>query len=236
MIKVIPFESLGHAKHGWLNARHHFSFARYYDPERMGYPPLVVWNDDEIKPKTGFGKHPHDNMEIITYVRQGAITHQDSMGNVGRTEAGDVQAMSAGTGVFHSEHNEEEEETVLFQIWIQSADKNVEPRWEARAFPKQSNDVLVPLVSGRDMHKDLDTLMIYQDAAIFAGTISAGKSYVHPLEPGRHMYLVPSKGEVSVNGEKVNARDGVYIQEETELRITATADAEIVLADLPVMS
>ena len=236
MIEVIPFETLGHAKHGWLNARHHFSFARYYDPNRMGYPPLLVWNDDEIQAHTGFGKHPHDNMEIITYVRQGAITHRDSMGNEGRTEAGDVQVMSAGTGVFHSEHNEEDEETVLFQIWIQTAKRDVEPRWEARAFPKESNNTLIPLVSGRKVHEDMDTLMIYQDAAIYAGVLGEGSTYTHTIETGRHLYLVPSTGRIEINGQQVNARDGVHIENMDEITITALESAEIVLADLPRMA
>jgi len=171
MITVIPFQSLGLARHGWLTARHHFSFARYYDPQRVGYPPLLVWNDDKIQAGTGFGMHPHDNMEIITYIRQGAITHRDNMGNEGRTVAGDVQVMSAGTGIMHSEHNEESEDTLLFQIWIQSSTRQVKPRWETRVFPKQSQNQLIPLASGRDIHRADDVLFIYQDAAIFAGMI-----------------------------------------------------------------
>ncbi|MBL7024136.1 MAG: pirin family protein [Candidatus Marinimicrobia bacterium] len=236
MIDVIPFQSLGIAKHGWLTARHHFSFARYYDPARQGYPPLLVWNDDEIQAGTGFDMHPHDNMEIITYVRQGAITHRDNMGNEGRTEAGDVQVMSAGTGVYHSEHNEESEDTILFQIWIHTAQRDVSPRWEARSFPKKTSNTLIPLVSGREIHKPQDPLHIYQDAAIFAGVISRGHSFTQIIDPGRHAYLVVSEGSIDINGHELKQRDGVYIKDEDEIVITAKSDAEIVLADLPILS
>ncbi len=236
MIDVIPFQSLGIAKHGWLTARHHFSFARYYDPARQGYPPLLVWNDDEIQAGTGFDMHPHDNMEIITYVRQGAITHRDNMGNEGRTEAGDVQVMSAGTGVYHSEHNEESEDTILFQIWIHTAQRDVSPHWEARSFPKKTSNTLIPLVSGREIHKPQDPLHIYQDAAIFAGVINRDHSFTQMIEPGRHAYLVVSEGSIDINGHEVKQRDGVYIKDEDEIVITAKSDAEIVLADLPILS
>jgi len=236
MIDIIPFQSLGLARHGWLTARHHFSFARYYDPQRVGYPPLLVWNDDEIQAGTGFGMHPHDNMEIITYVREGAITHRDNMGNEGRTEAGDVQVMSAGTGVYHSEHNEESVQTVLFQIWIHTAQRDVQPRWEAKSFPKKTDNMLIPLVSGREIHAEFDVLKIYQDAAIFAGVIQAGHSYSHKIEPGRHVYMVPSEGELDLHGHQLTARDGAYIHNEDQVLITAHTDTEIVLADLPIMN
>nr|MBC8193797.1 pirin family protein [FCB group bacterium] len=185
---------------------------------------------------TGFDMHPHDNMEIITYVRQGAITHRDNMGNEGRTEAGDVQVMSAGTGVYHSEHNEESEDTILFQIWIHTAQRDVSPRWEARSFPKKTSNTLIPLVSGREIHKPQDPLHIYQDAAIFAGVISRGHSFTQIIDPGRHAYLVVSEGSIDINGHELKQRDGVYIKDEDEIVITAKSDAEIVLADLPILS
>lgn len=233
MIKVIPFQSLGSANHGWLEAHHHFSFARYYDAQRRGFPPLLVWNDDLIKAGTGFDMHPHNNMEIITYIRQGSITHRDNMGNEGRTVAGDVQVMSAGTGIYHSEHNEGSEDTILFQIWIQTATPNVKPRWETKAFPKESNNQLIPLVSGREIHQDTDVLKIYQDAAIFAGVIGKGKTFAMSIEPNRHLYMVPATGSISMNGKTANARDGVYLNDTRDIEITALEDAEIVLADLP---
>jgi quercetin 2,3-dioxygenase len=236
LINVIPFQSLGRANHGWLDARHHFSFARYYNPERVGYMPLLVWNDDLIKPGTGFGMHPHDNMEIITYIREGAITHRDNMGNEGRTVAGDVQVMSAGSGVFHSEHNEGSVDTVLFQIWIHTAVRDVKPRWETKTFPQNTQNKLVPFVSGRKIHQDDDVLSIYQDAAIFAGVIKQNKIFTQILEPGRHVYMVPSKGTIEINGQIAHPRDGIYIKDVNEIIITAISDAEIVLADLPLFT
>jgi len=140
MIDIRKFDSLGHADHGWLDARHHFSFANYHDPNRMGWGRIRVWNDDRIAAKSGFPPHPHRDMEIITYVRTGAITHQDSMGNKGRTAAGDVQVMSAGTGVTHAEYNLEDEETTLFQIWIETDKQGAQPSWGAMPFPKESRE------------------------------------------------------------------------------------------------
>src|SRR5262245_38355132 len=131
---VTPFEQLGRFQNDWLNARHHFSFGSYHDPDRMGWGALRVWNDDTIRPGTGFDPHPHQDMEIITYVRKGAITHRDNLGNEGRTEAGDVQVMSAGTGIVHAEFNLEKVETQLFQIWILPNRRGVAPRWETRRF------------------------------------------------------------------------------------------------------
>ena len=149
MIDIRPFGSLGHADHGWLNARHHFSFANYYEPGRMGWGAIRVWNDDEIAARSGFPPHPHRDMEIITYVRQGAITHQDSMGNQGRTGAGDVQVMSAGTGVRHAEYNLEDEATTLFQIWVQTDRPGAEPGWGAMKFPREARaGRFVTLASG----------------------------------------------------------------------------------------
>ena len=149
MIDVRPFEQLGGAHHGWLNARHHFSFAEYYDAERMNWGRLRVWNDDEIAPHSGFPPHPHRDMEIITYVREGAISHQDNLGNKGRTEAGDVQVMSAGTGIAHSEYNLEDETTKIFQIWIQPNQAGLPPSWGAKPFPKgDRSGAFVTLASG----------------------------------------------------------------------------------------
>ena len=167
MIRVYPYENLGHADHGWLNARHHFSFASYRDPKRVGFGQLLVINDDVIAAGRGFAPHPHNDMEIITYVREGAITHEDSMGNVGRTGAGDVQVMSAGTGVIHSEKNLEPGQTRLYQIWIEPREQGVKPRWEAAQFPKQPVTGTLPvLVSGQAQHAGTEALMIHQDAAI----------------------------------------------------------------------
>jgi len=232
MIKIYPYENLGHANHGWLDARHHFSFARYWNPDRTGFGELLVINDDKVAAGTGFGTHPHDNMEIITYVRQGAITHKDSMGNVGRTGAGDVQVMSAGTGVAHSEHNLESEDTKLYQIWIKPNVQNVPPRWEAREFPKAeiSEGSLPVLVSGRDEDQDKNPLFIHQDAAIYAGRIKAGTKIEQPIKYGA--YILASLGSFTLNGQKMKQGDGAEITDEKTIRITAETDAEILLIDV----
>src|SRR4051812_14954137 len=150
MIELRPFSNLGSADHGWLKARHHFSFGSHYDPGNMGHGSLRVWNDDEIAPNTGFPAHPHANMEIITYVREGAITHQDSLGNKGRTEAGDVQVMSAGSGIRHSEYNLEPTKTKIFQIWIEPSIQGGAPTWGAKPFPKSDPRARRPCPASRN--------------------------------------------------------------------------------------
>src|SRR3546814_1089080 len=195
-----------------------------HDPRRMGVGSLRVWNDDTIRPGSGFDLHGHRDMEIITYVRRGAITHQDHLGNVGRTEAGDVQVMSAGSGIMHAEFNREDETAQIFQIWIEPAVHGVAPRWETRSFPKAGREGrLVPLASGRK--DDGDALPIYQDAAILGATLAAGQSVSHPLAPGRKAYLVPASGHVTVNGKPAGARDGVMLQDVQEVTIAAEEDA-----------
>ena len=231
MIQVQSFARLGGANHGWLNAKHHFSFASYHDESRMGVGGLRVWNDDEIAPGTGFDPHPHRDMEIVTYVREGAITHQDSLGNKGRTEAGDVQVMHAGTGIVHSEFNLERVPTRIFQIWIIPNKRGVEPGWGARTFPKDRANALVPLADGRP-GVDGSALPLYADAAVLAGTVRKGETVRQTLRPGRAAYLVPATGAVTVNGMAVNTRDGATIVGETELEITATEDAEVVMVDV----
>ncbi|MAM88007.1 MAG: hypothetical protein CME36_11950 [unclassified Hahellaceae] len=232
MIQLIGYDTLGHANHGWLKARHHFSFANYYDPERMGFGALRVVNDDVIAAGTGFGTHPHNNMEIITYVRKGGITHRDSLGNEGRTGAGDVQVMSAGTGVAHSEYNREDESTNLYQIWIEPAKRNVAPRWEARVFPEQVVEQrLVPLASGRDADLEQGALLIHQDATISGGRIAEGSSIEHDL---KYLgYLLVSSGRVSVNGQAASKGDALAISEVSHLTIKAESDSEVLLIDVP---
>lgn len=230
MIELRPFDSLGGADHGWLKAKHHFSFANYYDPKRMGWGPLRVWNDDEIQSRTGFPPHPHADMEIITYVREGAITHEDSLGNRGRTEAGDVQVMSAGTGIRHSEFNLEPETTTLFQIWIEPTRRGEAPSWGAKPFPKgERSGQFVVLASGFD--EDADALPIRTDARVVGATLKAGESVDYPLGAARRGYLVPAVGEIEVNGQRLNARDGAAISEVETLTVKALSDAEIVLVD-----
>jgi redox-sensitive bicupin YhaK (pirin superfamily) len=189
-----------------------------------------VWNDDEIAPNTGFPAHPHANMEIITYVREGAITHQDSLGNEGRTEAGDVQVMSAGSGIRHSEYNLEPSKTRIFQIWIEPVARGGQPTWGSKPFPKADRSgKLVTIASG--IEGDTDALPIRADARVLATTLKAGESAEYAPQKSRHLYLVPAAGAVEINGVRVNARDGVAIRDEERLKITALEDSEFVLVD-----
>jgi redox-sensitive bicupin YhaK (pirin superfamily) len=230
MIDIRPFASLGHADHGWLNARHHFSFADYHDPRRMGWGAIRVWNDDEIAARSGFPPHPHADMEIITYVREGAITHQDSMGNQGRTGAGDVQVMSAGTGVRHAEYNLEDEKTTLFQIWVLTDRPGAQPSWGAKQFPKgDRTGSFVTLASG--FAEDADALHINAAARVSGATLKAGESAELTLDPSRHVYLVAVGGAIEVNGRRAEPRDGVAITGEEKVTIKALDEAEIVLVD-----
>ena len=230
MIERRTFDALGGADHGWLKAKHHFSFAGYHDPERMGWGPIRVWNDDQIAANTGFPPHPHADMEIITYVRQGAITHQDSLGNKGRTEAGDVQVMSAGSGIRHTEYNLEPEATTLFQIWIEPNRRGGAPSWGAKPFPKDDRSGrFVTLASG--FADDVDALPIRTDARVLGATLKAGETIAYPIGASRHGYLVPAVGSVEINGERIGHRDGAAITGETTITITALEDAEVVLVD-----
>jgi len=230
MIDIRPFASLGNANHGWLNANHHFSFADYHDPTRMSWGAIRVWNDDEIAARSGFPQHPHRDMEIITYVRSGAITHEDSLGNKGRTEAGDVQVMSAGTGVRHSEVNLEDETTTLFQIWVETDAPGAAPGWGARPFPKdERSGKFVTLASG--IEGDADALPINAAARVMGATLKAGETAELEVDPARHVYLVAATGAIAVNGRRAQARDGVAITGEATLAIEALEAAEIVLVD-----
>jgi hypothetical protein len=232
MIDVRPFEQLGQFDNDWLAARYHFSFARYHDPARSGVGPLLVWNDDTIQPGAGFGPHVHRDMEIITYVRRGAIRHMDHLGNEGRTEAGDVQVMSAGTGIRHAEYNLEPEITQIFQIWIEPAATGLRPAWATRRFPKAERDAdFAVLASGRPGNEG--ALLIHQDAAILGATLSAGQSVTHELGTGRQAYLVAATGRFQVDVVSAKARDGITIAGEEQITVTAFEKTEILLADLP---
>jgi len=228
MIDIRAFDSLGHADHGWLDAHHHFSFADYHDPDRMGWGRIRVWNDDRIAGKSGFPPHPHRDMEIITYVRTGAITHQDSMGNKGRTAAGDVQVMSAGTGVVHAEYNLEDEDTTLFQIWVETDRASAQPAWGAMPFPKESRQGSFQLLASGD--SDDGALTINADARVLGATVKSGESGAYETDPGRHVYLGAS-GKVRVNGKAANSRDGIAITGEPSVTIEADEDSELVLVD-----
>lgn len=228
MITQYPYANLGHANHGWLDARHHFSFANYQNPERQQFGVLRVINDDVIKAGTGFDTHPHRNMEIITYVRQGAITHRDSNGNVGRTVAGDVQVMSAGTGVSHSEFNLEDEDTNIFQIWIEPNQLEVKPRWDSHEFPKTpTGDELMLLVSG-----DGDVpLSIYQNAFIYAGHLVEGTELTHPIK--HQAYVLVSEGSLELEGHLLNKGDALEVTELSSINMKALTDTRLLVIDVP---
>ena len=232
MIEIRPFASLGHADHGWLDARHHFSFASYHDRNRMGWGSIRVWNDDTIAAHTGFPPHPHQDMEIITFVRTGAISHEDSLGNKGRTAAGDVQVMSAGTGIRHAEYNHEGTPTTLFQIWVLPDSQGVAPSWGQREFPRDDRaGRWVVLASGMAEAGTDDVLPIRADARVSAATLKAGDRITYPCEPSRHLYMVAPVGRIRVNGHGAQPRDGVAITGETQITVEALDDAELVLVD-----
>ena len=228
MINHYPYAKLGHANHGWLDARHHFSFASYHNPQRQQFGVLRVINDDVIKAGAGFDTHSHRNMEIITYVREGAITHRDSNGNVGRTVAGDVQVMSAGTGVFHSEFNLEGEDTNIFQIWIEPNQLDVKPRWDSYEFPKEPTaDSLMLLVSG-----DGDApLSIHQDAFIYAGHLSEGTELTHPIK--HQVYVLVSEGSLELEGRLLNKGDGLEVSELSSINLKVLSNTRVLVIDAP---
>ena len=230
MIDLRPFASLGHADHGWLNAVHHFSFADYHNPARMGWGRIRVWNDDAIAAQSGFPAHPHRDMEIITYVRSGAITHQDSLGNKGRTGAGDVQVMSAGSGITHAEINLEAETTSLFQIWIETDSRGEPPHWGQRGFPRGERAGRWEVLASNAPEAD-DALLIKADARLLAATLAAGETIELTLNPLRHQYLVAPTGRIEVNGTLAEPRDGVAITGETRLSVTALDAAELIMVD-----
>lgn len=238
MIEHRPFASLGGANHGWLDTKFHFSFADYHDPARLHWGKLRVWNDDIIAPRSGFPPHPHRDMEIITYVREGAITHRDSLGNQGRTGAGDVQVMSAGSGITHAEYNMEDEETRLFQLWILPDSEGGPPRWDARPFPRgERAGRFVPLASGHaaDLEAPAEggagALPINADARVLGATIGAGDTVRYQLGAGRKAYLVAAKGSVEVEGVTLAERDGAAIADVDAFAVRALGDAEVVLVD-----
>lgn len=230
MIEIRPFAGLAHRNHGWLDTRFHFSFADYHDPERMSWGRIRVWNDDLIAPKSGFPPHPHRDMEIITFVRTGAITHKDSMGNTGRTGAGDVQVMSAGTGVTHAEYNLEDEDTSLFQIWIMPDRAGEAPDWGQREFPRGDRAGHWEVLASGDPEGD-KSLPIRSDAKILAATVPAGETVVYEAAPWRHQYLVATGGKIRVNGQEANSRDGIAITGEEAITVEALEDVELVMVD-----
>ena len=235
MIKQYTYKELGKANHGWLKANHHFSFANYYNPARMGFGTLRVVNDDWVAPGTGFPTHPHRNMEIITFVRSGAITHKDSVGNKGLTPAGEVQVMSAGTGIAHSEYNLTKEPLTLYQIWIEPNKHNVTPRWESKQFAASAVDNKLPLlVSGFDEDKD-NALYINQLARVYGGKIKKGTKIEHSII--NQAYVLASAGQFNIIDNQssvlMNTGDGAEITKQKNITIEALTDSEIIILDVP---
>ncbi len=228
MIIIVTYEQLGHVDHGWLYARHHFSFAGYHNPARMGFGTLKVINDDSIEPGSGFGMHPHRNMEIITYVRSGAISHKDNKGNQGRTVAGDIQVMSAGTGIFHSEYNLENETTNLYQIWIEPRELSVTPHWQTASLAGHLQDnQLNLLVSGSGDAP----LSIHADARIYAGRLAKNCIVTQCIE--HQVYVLVASGQIELDGLMMNKGDGAQVTEQSRVRIKAMQETEVLLLDVP---
>jgi quercetin 2,3-dioxygenase len=232
MIKITPSHERHHANFGWLDTHWHFSFDSYYDPNNMNWGALRVFNDDTVQPGQGFGTHPHRDMEIVTYVFSGRLEHRDSDGNRGVPEPGEVQVMSAGTGILHSEYNHSKQSPVHFiQLWILPRTKGLKPRWEQRRFTRDERaGKLLPVVSSGDLN---GTLAIDQDALIYVSALDARQQVVHKSRTGRKAYLFVTEGSVNVNGNALNAGDQARIADETELKLKADRDAELMLLDLP---
>jgi hypothetical protein len=232
MVILRRSQERGHANHGWLDSFHSFSFADYHDPAHMGFGPLRVINEDRVQPGMGFGTHGHRDMEIISYVLEGALEHKDSLGNGSVIRPGDVQRMSAGTGVRHSEFNPSAAEPVHFlQIWIEPSVRGVTPGYEEKAFDaaaKRGRLCLVASPDGRD-----GSVTIHQDAFVYATLLDGAQSFVHAVAPGRRAYVHVARGEATVNGHVLKAGDALKAADVAEIRMEGGRDAEVLLFDLP---
>ena len=231
MLTIRPREERGHAEHGWLDSFHTFSFADYYDPAHMGFRSLRVLNEDRVAPSQGFGTHGHRDMEIISYVLEGSLQHKDSMGTGSIIRPGDVQRMSAGLGVLHSEHNASSSERVHFlQIWLSPTERGIAPSYEQRTFSnadKRGQLRVVAAPDGRD-----GALTIHSDASMYSGLFDAGERAELSLAPGRHAWVQVARGKVRVNGAELSAGDGAALSDETQLRIEGVEDGEVLVFDL----
>jgi redox-sensitive bicupin YhaK (pirin superfamily) len=231
MIQVRPSGARGHADHGWLNSRHTFSFADYYDPKHMGFRALRVINEDRVEPARGFGTHPHRDMEIISYVLEGGLEHKDSIGTGSVIRPGDVQRMSAGTGVTHSEFNASKKDPVHFlQIWLLPGQQGIAPSYEQKAFPREPVSDGLRLVASPDGRDG--SLTIHTDAAIYTGILNSGQSARHSLAAGRHAWVQVARGAIRLNGTELSEGDGAALSGEPELEISATSPSEILVFDL----
>jgi quercetin 2,3-dioxygenase len=231
MVNVRPGDARGHVGLGWLDSRHSFSFGHYYDPAHMGFRALRVINEDRVEPGTGFDPHPHRDMEILTYVLEGALQHEDSMGNGSTIRPGEVQRMSAGTGVVHSEHNASEREPVhLLQIWIEPREPGLAPGYEQKAFPAAERQGRLRLLASPDGREG--SLTVHQDAALYAALLAEGDAVRHELGPDRHAWVQVARGAVTVNGQWVRAGDGVALSGETAVELRGEQPSEVLLFDL----
>jgi len=229
-IQIRKANDRGHANHGWLETYHTFSFAHYYDPQWTGFRSLRVINDDIVMPGNGFGRHPHDNMEIITYILSGQLEHKDSMGNGRIIKTGEVQYMAAGTSIFHSEFNPSDEEAVhLLQIWIQPDQQNVTPRYAEKSYADAPAGKwnLVASKQGRD-----DSIAIHQDADLWLARLAPGDELDFQLQSGRHAWLHLAEGKLKLNGRDLESGDAAYVSDTTNLEIEATSNSQILLFDL----
>jgi hypothetical protein len=232
MLQVLKNSQRGAADHGWLQSNHSFSFGHYYNPEQMGFGPLLVINEDRVQPARGFGTHSHEDMEIISYVLSGALEHKDSMGNGSVIRYGDVQRMSAGTGVSHSEFNHSSTERVHFlQIWINPNVTGITPSYEEKHFDAASKANQLRLIASQD-GKD-GSVLIHQDASIYAAILNGETRLTHQLAPNRTGYVHLIRGQVEVNGTKLTTGDALKIQQESSIEFSNAADAELLMFDLP---
>jgi redox-sensitive bicupin YhaK (pirin superfamily) len=231
MLDIRRAAQRGHAEHGWLDSRHTFSFADYFDPKFMGFGPLRVINEDRVQPGQGFGTHSHRDMEIISYVLEGELAHKDSMGNGSVIRPGDVQRMSAGTGVTHSEFNHSQSELVHFlQIWIQPERSGARPSYEEKRFDDADKRGRLRLVGSRDGREG--SVVIHQDVSLYAAVLGDGDEVEHLLAPGRRAWLQVTRGSVELNGTALETGDGVALTAERNLKIRGTANAEVLLFDM----
>ena len=230
MIRIRKSEDRGHVEHGWLDTKHTFSFSSYHDPEHMGFRTLRVINEDKVAGRTGFGTHPHKDMEIVTYMLDGEITHVDSMGNKGTISAGEVQRMTAGTGVTHSEQNETPDELHLLQIWILPEREGLEPGYEQRVITPDEKRGTLRLVASRDGRDG--ALTIHQDAEIWATVLGEGEAVEHDLDAGRHAWVQVARGSARLNGELLETGDGAAVSDESRLELTGVGEAELLVFDL----
>lgn len=232
MLTLRPGHERGHADHGWLNTYHSFSFADYYDPRHMGFSLLRVINEDFVAPGQGFGTHPHRDMEIVTLILDGVLEHKDSMGNVAQIHPGEVQRMSAGTGVTHSEYNPSPMAPVhLMQIWIETGKKGIAPSYEQKAFSldeKLNQLLLVASPDGRD-----GSVTLHTDANLYQSVLKDGGRVAHTVSPGRRAYVHVAKGQATLNGQPLGAGDGARVENEAEIVLAAASSAEVLVFDLP---